>query len=259
MSDPNKSLKQVYDRSCSRPLFKSTGKKSAPSIKPSMLGSPCMRKVYYSYNKVAEDIPFPLENSRIANLGTQIGQMLADAFIKEGIAIKYRKPDGSYYIDDNTGLPDYEFRVTSPDLGVRLGKIDVTCVLDDGLWLTEIKSIHEYGYGQLTGPKPDHTIQGVLYLYLFNLALANGEYAHIPELANFKKANGIRFLYYQKNKSTLKEFVITQADDIFRQIVMKIQTVKDFSDKKVLPPKTEDYCKTCSWNVKCAKNEKAPD
>lgn len=238
-------------------MFKSSGKKN-PSIKPSMLGSPCLRKNFYSYNKVTEDFPFPLENARIANLGTEIGKMLANAFIKEGVAIKFRKPDGTFHQDDD-GNPDYEFRVSSTDLGVRLGKIDLTAILDDGLWLGEIKSIHDFGYGQLDGPKPDHLIQGVLYLYLFNKALADGEFAHISELEGYRAANGIRFLYYNKNKSTIKEFVVTTADEIFRQIVMKIELIKDYSAREELPPKTEDYCKTCSWREKCSRNQKSDD
>lgn len=249
----NKDLKSVYDRSCKREASKSS--KTSPSIKPSMLGSPCLRKIFYSYNKVAEDFSFPLENSRIANLGTAIGKMLADAFIKEGIAIKFRKPDQSFYVDSD-GQPDFEFRVSSPDLGVKLGKIDVTCVLDDGLWLGEIKSIHEFGFGQLIGPKPDHLVQGVLYLYLFNKALKDGEFAHIEELKNFDRANGIRFLYYQKNKSVLKEFVVTAADDVFREIVHKIELIKDFSAKAILPPKTPDFCNSCPWRTKCANEQK---
>lgn len=248
----NKDLKSIYDRSCSRPLSKSS--KSAPSFKPSMLGSPCLRKVWYSYNKVEEDTSFPLASSRVVNLGTAIGKMLADAYDKEGVLIKYRKPDGTFYTDDSG--PDYEFRVQSPELGVRLGKIDLTVVLDDGLWLGEIKSINDFGYSNLTGPKPDHLIQGVLYLYLFNKALKDGEYSHIPELKPYTKANGIRFLYYQKDKSQMKEFVVTSADQIFKQIVLKIETVKDFTLKDLLPPKTPDYCNSCSWKLKCDANRK---
>lgn len=253
----NKSLKQVYDRSCTRPLDPNP-KKGTPSIKPSMLGSPCVRKIYYSYNKVPEDIPFPLPNSRIANLGTAIGKMLADAYYKEGIGIKFVKPDGTYHKDFD-GSDDYEFRVMCAELGVRLGKIDLVCILDDGLWLGEFKSIHDFGYSGLQAPKPDHLIQGVLYLYLFNLALKNGEYSHIPELAKFTKANGIRFVYYGKNKSEMKEFIVTTADEVFKQIVVKIQLVMDYSTRKELPPKTPDYCSTCSWNKKCAKNQAAED
>ncbi len=251
----NKSLRTVYDRACTR-APDLTPKKSAPSIKPSILGSPCLRKIYYSYNKVPEDFGFPLENSRIANLGTTIGKMLADAFYKEGIAIKFRKPDGTYYTDFD-GSDDFEFRVTCPDLGIKLGKIDVVAVLDDGLWLGEIKSINLNGYSKLTAPKPDHLIQGVLYLYLFNKALKDGEFAHIPELANFTKANGVRFLYYSKDKSEMKEFLVTTADDIFRQIVTKIQLVQKYSEDKELPPMAQDYCNTCAYRVKCAKNQKA--
>jgi CRISPR/Cas system-associated exonuclease Cas4 (RecB family) len=100
-------------------------------------------------------------------------------------------------------------------------------------------------------------MQGVLYLYLFNRDLAEGKFAHIPELANFKKANGIRFVYYNKNKSVMKEFVVTTADEVFKAIVMKIQTVKQYTEQGILPPMTPDYCKTCAWSVKCSKNQKS--
>lgn len=252
---PNKSLIDVYNRSCKREAD-ANPKKGTPSIKPSMLGSPCIRKIFYSYNKVPEDIGFPLANARIANLGTAIGKMLADAFYKEGIGIKFRKPDGTYYKDFD-GSDDFEFRVSSPDLDVKLGKIDLVFKLDDGLWLGEFKSIKADGYAELVGPKPDHLIQGVLYLYLFNLALKSGEFAHIEELKGIEKANGVRFLYYNKDKSELKEFTVTVADQVFVQIVTKIELVKDYSKRQELPPKTPDYCRTCSWNKKCEKNLKS--
>lgn len=248
----NKDLTSIYNRSCKRAI---STKKRTPSIKASMLGSPCLRKNFYSYNNVTEDIPFPLENARIANLGTAIGKMLTEAFIKEGIVIKFRKPDGTYHLDDD-GNPDYEFRIACPELGIKMAKIDLTFVLDDGLWLGEFKSIHTDGYSDLVGPKPDHTIQGVLYLYLFNKALREGEFKHIPELANFTKANGVRFIYYNKNKSVSKEFVITSADQLFRDIVTKIELIKDYSERSELPPKTPDYCSTCSWQKKCKNDQK---
>lgn len=255
MSSSNKTLKAVYDRSCHRPIPPPS--KSGPTIKPSMLGSPCVRKVYYSYNKAPEEIPFPLAGARITNLGTAIGKMLFEAYDREGIAIKFRKPDGTYHKDHKTGEDDFEFRLTSPELGIKMGKIDLVCRLDDGLWLAEIKSIKWEQYQELKAPKPDHLIQGVLYLYLFNLALKSGEFAHIAELNGVEKANGIRFLYYGKDKSELKEFVVTTADDVFRNIVLKIQTVKDHSENNTLPPKTFDYCKSCAYQTRCAQNKKA--
>lgn len=215
-----------------------------------------MRKIFYSYNKVPEDFAFPLSSARITNLGTAIGKMLADAYYKEGIGIKFKKKDGTFYKDFD-GSDDFEFRVSSTDLGVKLGKIDLICILDDGLWLGEIKSIKWEQFEGLAGPKPDHLIQGVLYLYLFNLALQSGEYAHIPELANFTRANGVRFLYYGKDKSELKEFIVTTADEVFTQIVHKIEQVKWYSAANQLPPKTQDYCSTCSWRTKCKKNQQA--
>lgn len=255
-SKSNKTLKAVYDRACTRAPSPAPAKPSF-SIKPSVLGSPCIRKIYYSSLKAPEDIAFPLANARITNLGTAIGKMLHDAFVAEGIVIQYRNPDGTTPKDRNTGEDDPEFRLTSPELGIKLGKVDVVCVLDDGLWLGEIKSIHDFGYSQLTGPKPDHLIQGVLYLYLFNQHLKDGLFSHIPELAKFQRANGIRFLYYGKNKSEIKEFIVTTADEIFKQIVMKIQQVKWHADNDVLPPMTPDYCNTCTYKFRCQKNKKA--
>lgn len=256
MSSSNNNLKDIYDRSCSRPLVKSNG---TPSIKPSVLGSPCLRKVYYSYNKSPEDIPFPLTSSRITNLGTAIGKMLFDAFDKEGVVVRFTKPDGSYYVDEHTGELDYEFRLTCSELGVKLGKIDLTLILDDGLWLGEVKSINERGYKELKATKADHLIQGVLYLYLFNKALSDGEFKHIKQLDKFTKANGIRYLYYCKNKSELKEFVITSADQIFKNIVLKIEQVKYASENNILPPPTADYCNNCTYQFRCKQNKKAHD
>lgn len=251
-----KDLISIYNASVDRPLAKSS-KKSSPSIKPSMLGSPCLRKNFYSYNKVEQDVKFPLRNARIVKLGDAIGKMLFEAFEQEGVAIKYRKPDGTYYKDFDGVTDDYEFRLTFPDLGVKLGKIDMVCILEDGLWLSEFKSINERGYKALRGPKPDHLIQGVLYLYLFNLALKEGKFKHIEELDSFTKAKGMRFLYYHKNGSDLKEFVVTEADQIFRDIVTKIQQIKWYSDNDVLPDGTQDYCNTCPWQKKCSRNQKS--
>lgn len=258
MSSSNKTLSAVYDRSCHRPIPKSTNK--TPSIKPSVLGSPCVRKVYYSYNKAPEDIPFPLANARITNLGNAVGKILFDAFDKEGIAIRFTKPDGTYYIDDFTGEPDYEFRLTCPELAIKLAKIDIVVTLDDGLWLGEFKSINERGFKELKGPKNDHMIQGVTYLYLFNRALKEGLFSHIPQLARFEKANGIRYLYYWKDKSELKEFVIPlgpKSEQIFRNVVEKVQQVQAFTEANELPPPSDDYCKTCTYQFRCAQSKKA--
>lgn len=259
-SSKNVSLTQVYNRSCERPIpEQDPDKPKYKSIKASILGSPCLRKVYYSYNKAPEDIPFPLKNARITNLGNAIGKMLFEAFDKEGVVIRFTKPDGTYHVDKHTNEPDYEFRLTFPELDINMAKIDAVLTLDDGLWLGEFKSINERGFKELKAPKSDHAVQGVLYLYLFNLALKEGLFSHIPQLANYTKANGVRFLYYWKDKSELKEYTITSADQLFRDIVYKIEYTKDCTLKGLLPPKTEDWCGTCTYQFRCAGNKKADE
>jgi CRISPR/Cas system-associated exonuclease Cas4 (RecB family) len=100
-----------------------------------------------------------------------------------------------------------------------------------------------------------HLIQGVIYLYLFNLFLKNGEFAHIPELAKFERANGVRILYYGKDSSDMKEFVVTTADELFKSIVLKLEEVKWYTQNQQLPSMTPDYCSRCPWRKKCKANQ----
>lgn len=257
MSSSNKDFKSVYDREFVRPVkVMKEGKKS--TIKPSLLGSPCIRKIYYNYMNTQEEIAFPLKNARVTTLGSLIGKHLAETFYKQGIGIKFHKEDGSFYTDYD-GSPDFEFRVDSEELQIALGKIDMVARFDDGIWLGEFKSINERGFKELNGPKPDHLIQGVIYLYLFNKFLKEGKFAHIKELEGVTKVRGIKFVYYHKDSSTLKEYSVSVADQVFIQVVTKIQEVMWFAQNDQLPPPTLDWCKSCPYQQRCAKNLKATD
>lgn len=212
-----------------------------------------MRKLYYSYNKVPEDYPFPLNAKRIMKLGDAVHEMLGDVYRRAGILVDYYNKQGKK-LKDIDGSPDLEFPIKSKHLEIKKGKIDAVMIIDGKLWLGEYKSINDRGFNNLNSAKPDHFIQGITYLYVFNKMLADGEYAHIKELAGFEKAEGIRFLYVNKNNTEFKEYVHTTAEQAFINIVNKIQTIKNHTEKKELPPKTKDWCQSCSWRDKCAKN-----
>lgn len=223
-----------------------------------MLGTPCMRKLYYSTAKVPEDYAFPLDGKRRTVLGDAIGDLLYETFKKAGIAIDYIDPEtGEIPINKHTGKPDPEFQLKCPELLVKKGKIDLVCVIEGELWLGEFKSINDRGFYNLNGrPKEDHLIQGITYFYIFNMLLKQGKFKHIKALDGFERAKGIKFLYYNKDKSKQIEFPVTEADEYFKHIVHKIQNVKYFIDNDILPPKTEHYCKSCSWRKKCSQNQK---
>lgn len=234
-------------------------KNKEPSLKPSMLGTPCMRKLYYSYNNVDPDYGFSLYPNRIAKQGKVIGALLEKIFNDQIQVVRYRKKDGTFYKSFDSNEPDYEFRVKSDKLNIKMAKIDLVCILDKKLWNCEFKTVSKKEFETLRQPRPKDIYQATVYLYLFNEALKNKEYSHIEELDGFERASGVRYGYYCRDNAMFKEFVITENDPLFVQIVKKIQELKWYSDKDILPPMTPDFCKSCEWRDKCAKNLKASD
>jgi CRISPR/Cas system-associated exonuclease Cas4 (RecB family) len=220
-----------------------------------MLGTNCIRKLYYSYNKVEEDFLPDAKSARIMALGNSIGDMLAETFRKSGVLVDYHEPGETA---DPTGKSkdQLEFPVRDKEIEINLGKIDAVTIIDGKLWLGEFKSINNNGFGKLIGPKPEHAVQGVIYLYLFNRLLKEGAFSHIEKLKDFTKAEGIIFLYINKDNSEVKEFELTEGDEIFKAVIMKMQGVKKCTQEGSLPEKTPEFCQTCPWRAKCEKNYK---
>lgn len=220
-----------------------------------MLGSPCERKIYYSSAGVPEDYPFPIDSKKRMLVGDAVHEMLHGLLKKSGVLIEYYNPDGSIPVDwKDPSKQDREFPLECKDLYIKRGKIDAVMIIDGELWLGEFKSINLKGFQSLQEAKRDHVIQAVLYWYVFNLLLSEGKFSHIKELQGFTKAKGVRWLYVNKDDTQLKEFVMTDGDEMFKQIVNKIMALRTNYDAKVLPPKTPDYCYSCQWRDKCKKN-----
>jgi hypothetical protein len=230
--------------------------KPTPKFRPSSLGTPCMRKLYYSYLRVPEDFPAPLQLKKYAALGNMAHEMLSEYFRKAGVLIDYYKEDGSTPIDYwNPDKLDYEFPLKDPDLEMS-AKIDAVLNLDGKLWLAEWKTATVKSFAKLSMPKPDHLVQGSTYLYTFNKALQEGKYKHIKELDGFGKAEGVIFLYLNKDDHSLKEYCLTEASSIFTQTINKIMVVKNNVVNDTLPSKTPDWCNSCAWRTKCVQNYK---
>lgn len=249
-------LKEIFDQVLNKPRYK----KSAPTepvfkIKPSVLGSKCERQIFYSATGVPEDTEFPLIAKKRMKLGDSIHAMLEDVFLEAGILVRYLNPDGSIPKDFD-GHDNHEFPVSSEELFIKSGKIDAVYIIEGKLWLGEYKSINENGFVSLYSPKPDHLIQGVTYFYIFNKMLKEGKYSHIEALKGFEKAEGIVFLYTNKNDTDMKEFRVTNADDTFSGVVNKIFKIKQYAENNVLPPCTPDYGRTCNcgWKNKSKNN-----
>ncbi len=228
--------------------------KSKPVFRPSYLGSPCLRKVFYSYLRVEKDFPDPLQLKKYATLGVQINDLLADFFRKSGNLIDYHNEKGEFSTNWNDPAKlDLEFPINDSDLNLK-GKMDAILIINDKLYIGEFKTATVNSFKNLKGPKEEHLIQGITYLHCFSKALKEGKYDHIERLKGITEVSGIVFLYVNKDDLSMKQFLITDGSEIFEKIVNKIFYIKEASENQTLPPKTEDWCGSCAWRNKCLQN-----
>ncbi len=230
--------------------------KSKPAFRPSSLGSPCLRKIYYSYHRVPEDFGMPLNVLKIMKLGDSIHELISGSLRKAGVLIDYTNPDGSVNKNKSgDGTDDFEFPLKDPDLELS-AKMDAIMIIDGELEIGEWKSINKDGFKKLKDPKPEHLVQGAMYLYVARVALARGDYSHIKELSGFETIKRVRFLYYCKDTSEMKEYILDDLSEAFAQTVDKMMKVKEHTSQGTLPNKTQDWCSSCSYRNKCAREFK---
>lgn len=246
-------LIKIFNKHVKSQRFAKAYKPDTFKIKPSMIGSKCLRKSFYACTETPEDYPVAIGIQRICKMGNAVGDMLTTEFREAGVLVDYYNPDGT--TPQMFGKPNPEFPITEPDLYIKKGYIDGVFIIDEKLWLGEFKSINSNGYKYLNGPKDSHYYQGIIYYYVFNKLLSEGAYDHIKELKGFKKAEGITFLYVNKDTSTMKQFAKADNDPFFQQVIQRIMTLKQFKEANQLPPGTEDFCKSCNWRDKCAQNK----
>jgi len=222
--------------------------KAEPALKPSSIGHPCTRKIYYDYWRFEQDTPFDARSEITMNIGSKLHEMVQGWFKGSDEFITYKNPKNKY---------DVEFPVTAPDLLIKKGKIDGVLRLNNKLWLLEVKTIHDIGFDFLTEPKKDHIFQGMLYVYLFERNLRDNLYAGCDESLRDEQKNpleveGIIFLYLNKNSAKLKAYNIKKDDEVFAEILKKIETIALHVEQKALPAKrATKLCNYCPYFNAC--------
>lgn len=263
--EPEVSLLRAIENSRTQNLKKSWNykpkKPQAFRIKPSDLGSPCLRKIFYSYTRTKSDFPLKLKTQEIFDIGNYIHDMLKDWAKETGKLIEYKDPKtGQVPIHWATGKPDPEFPIEVPELDITTGKIDAILKFGNDIYIGEFKSIKTEDFDKLEAPLDKHKVQSNTYIFFFERNLRQGKYSHIPELEGIKEVKGVIYLYVSKDfnkKISKKEFVCTKEKLDLKPIVEKIMQIKKYAKQKTLPPKTEDMCFFCDWNKSC-KEEKNP-
>lgn len=231
---------------------------SKPGIKPSELGSPCLRKNYYGYHKVPSTFPWEAPNILAADAGDAFHSMFRKQLKQAGLLIENLDPKTLQvpvsFIDRVT--PDPEFPVTAPDLGIRYAKADGLILVPpgtnrSGLWALEIKSKKSDKMKYVKGPDRDR-YQGTLYAFLLEEQLREGKLAHIPRLKGETEIRGTVYVYINRDSNERRVFWDEKDERMMGDIIAKCLLILEHVQAKTLPPKTEDFCPWCSWRDKCA-------
>lgn len=229
--------------------------KQKPGHKPSVLGTDCLRKIYYSYHRVQKDTKINAFLARIFDTGHYLEKMVLGWLIEMGEHIPYRDKSGNIPFNHD-GTPNPQFPVIMADWRIPKGYIDNTAIVNNELWLYEIKSKKADKFDAMQGPDADHLTQVACYFKGFSDHLLAGDFDHIPELKGYTAVTGIKFIYVNKNNSNTKIFSLdpeSLVDNII-EIDTKLTEVHDYVDKKVLPPPTKSACQYCEFKKKCKAN-----
>jgi hypothetical protein len=225
--------------------------KSDPAFKPSAVGSPCLRKIAYSYLRVPEDYEASVDLKKYGIAGDAAHTRISEYLRQSGVLVDYHDESGK--TPTRFGKIDPEFPLKDKDLEIS-AKIDAILILEGKLWIGEWKTISKFPFQSLKAPKDDHLMQGSIYRYIFKKALAEGQFSHIKALNGFSDVEGVIYLYECRDNFELKEFIVRDLSKTFVQVVDKMMTVKQYIDNGQIPPRTADYCNSCPWRDKCAKD-----
>jgi len=97
----------------------------------------------------------------------------------------------------------------------------------------EIKTIADAGYKKTSGPHQEHMMQGTIYQKCLDLPL-------------------MVFLYYNKNDSSVAEFIHVYDERRWEAIVKKLDMVREHAIKEIPPEQEVGWnCKNCKYKAIC--------
>lgn len=189
----------------------------------------CARLLYYRYVGEEPRDKIPPRLRRIFDTGHKVHEQLqgylrtiaekldAEAFVDEAEFNEKNSPVASSYDIEST--TDGIWTITVPDLELRYG--------------LEIKSMKDELFKKLNGPERYHVVQCMVYMACLDLP--------------FMVA-----LYYNKNDSSMAEFVVEFDDNIWNAIADKINYVRRCAVDEEEPEREVGFhCRTCRYKYIC--------
>jgi len=190
----------------------------------------CGRQLYYDYIGAPSEGSWEPRMRRLLDTGSAIHAQL-QAYLE----IIAANSEGSESFTPEADInPDKNLIAQQMDLsGHTDGIYQVTLTPDKVRFGIEIKTINEAGYQKTSGPHQEHLTQGTIYQKCLDLPI-------------------MVFIYYNKNDSSLAEFVHVFDERRWEAIVKKLNMVRECAFKES-PPEQESgwHCSNCKYKGVC--------
>jgi hypothetical protein len=190
----------------------------------------CARQLYYDITEAESEGAWDPRIRRILDTGTAVHAQLQAYLAKVA-----ERSDGAYQF-----TPEVDINPNTNEIADQMdisGHTDGDNLVVEGKdkvrFLLEIKTINDAGYQKTRGPHPEHTIQGTIYQKCLNVPI-------------------IVFLYYNKNDSSIAEFVQVYDERRWEAIVDKLDYVRECAMNEE-PPEQEHgwHCNNCKYKKIC--------
>ena len=190
----------------------------------------CGRELYYSLIGADAEGAWEPRMRRILDTGTAVHSQL-QIYLEEIAA----RSDGAF-----TFVPEVDVDPDKNDLADMMdisGHTDGDSYAkedeDEVRFLLEIKTINDAGYKKTSGPHPEHLMQGTIYQACLDVPV-------------------IVFLYYNKNDSSIAEYVHTFDSSRWEAIEAKLNVVREHAVAEDPPPRELSFqCQRCRYKKTC--------
>ena len=197
--------------------------------------TPCMRKMYFDYAQVPVDVTFvkfTADNrmQRLVDLGTLVHLYVQYSLYQQGILEDFECD----VVDEARGIAG------SMDGAVSFyGEDDLGKVYQPEKMALEIKTINDFGFRALRYPKVEHIRQASIY-------------------ATILKYKRICFVYYNKNTSELKIYVVDVDSDYVNNFFSFAESVIALYNKNTRICRTSDVSMHTELPSKVCQNRTSP-
>lgn len=190
----------------------------------------CARQLYYGFTEAESEGAWDPRIRRILDTGTAV-----HAQLQAYLTTVAERSDGAYQFTPEVDInPDINEVADQMDISGHTDGDNIVIEGEDEVrFLLEIKTINDAGYKKTSGPHPEHAIQGTIYQRCLDVPI-------------------IVFLYYNKNDSSIAEFVQLYDERRWKAIVDKLDHVREYAMNEELPAQEHGWhCNSCKYKGVC--------